>query len=117
MKWCVLRCRCTPERKGVEVLANKTGLAQKAGGLLSDLKVYWKIPMPGRYMTFKEIAAYAGGGIGAYFLIYMGGQLAVNINNMIVGGAIGLSPTHMYILYVICNTVKYPSDRNQSEYD
>ena len=108
MKWCVLRCRCTPERKGVEVLANKTGLAQKAGGLLSDLKVYWKIPMPGRYMTFKEIAAYAGGGIGAYFIIYMGNALVVNINNMIVGGAIGVDPTHMYILYLIATLSNIP---------
>lgn len=108
MKWCVLQYRCTPERKGVEVLANKTGLAQKAGGLLSDLKVYWKIPMPGRYMTFKEIAAYAGGGIGAYFIIYMGSQLIVSINNMIVGSAIGVSPTHMYVLYIISTIANIP---------
>ena len=96
------------KRKGVEVLANKTSLAQKAGGLLSDLKVYWKIPMPGRYMTFKEIAAYAGGGIGAYFIIYMGSQLIVSINNMIVGSAIGVSPTHMYVLYIISTIANIP---------
>lgn len=89
-------------------MSGKTGLVQKAGGLLSDLKVYWKIPMPGRYMTFKEIAAYAGGGIGAYFIIYMGNQLVVNINNMIVGGAIGVSPTHMYILYLIATIANIP---------
>lgn len=89
-------------------MANKTGLAQKAGSLLSDLRVYWKIPMPGRYMTFKEIAAYAGGGIGAYFIIYMGNALVVNINNMIVGGAIGVSPTHMYILYLIATMANIP---------
>ncbi len=89
-------------------MSNKTSLAQKAGGLLSDLKVYWKIPMPGRYMTFKEIAAYAGGGIGAYFIIYMGNALVVNINNMIVGGAIGVDPTHMYILYLIATLANIP---------
>ncbi len=64
--------------------------------------------MPGRYMTFKEIAAYAGGGIGAYFIISMGGALAVNINNMIVGGAIGVDPTHMYILYLIATLANIP---------
>ncbi|MBP3938286.1 MAG: MFS transporter [Clostridia bacterium] len=64
--------------------------------------------MPGRYMTFKEIAAYAGGGIGAYFIIYMGHQLVVTINNMIVGGAIGVSPTHMYILYLIATIANIP---------
>ena len=46
-------------------------MANKINTILSDARTYWKIPMPGRYMTFKEIAAYAGGGIGAYFLIYM----------------------------------------------
>jgi len=83
-------------------------MANKINTILSDARTYWKIPMPGRYMTFKEIAAYAGGGIGAYFIIYMGGQLAVNINNMIVGGAIGLSPTHMYILYIIATLSNIP---------
>lgn len=101
-------CVHTKNLKGVEVLANKTGLAQKAGGLLSDLKVYWNNPMPGRYMTFKEIAAYAGGGIGAYFIIYMGSQLIVSINNMIVGSAIGVSPTHMYVLYIISTIANIP---------
>lgn len=64
--------------------------------------------MPGRYMTFKEIAAYAGGGIGAYFIIYMGSQLIVSINNMIVGSAIGVSPTHMYVLYIISTIANIP---------
>lgn len=83
-------------------------MVNKAKSILSDARVYWNLPMPGRYMTFKEIAAYAGGGIGAYFIIYMGGQLAVNINNMIVGGAIGVSPTHMYILYIIATLANIP---------
>ncbi len=94
--------RASKNKKGVE------NLISKAKNLLSDLRVYWKIPMPGRYMTFKEIAAYAGGGIGAYFIIFMGNQLVVNINNMIVGGAIGVSPTHMYILYLIATIANIP---------
>ena len=83
-------------------------MTQKVKGLLSDFRMFWNVPMPGRYMTFKDIAAYAGGGIGAYFLIYMGNQLVVTINNMIVGGAIGVSPTHMYILYIITTLANIP---------
>ena len=82
-------------------MANNSSIVGKAQGFVDNIKTYWNIPMPGRYMNFKEIAAYAGGGIGAYFLISMGNQLIVNTNNMIVGAAIGLSPTHMYILYII----------------
>ncbi len=83
-------------------------MAQNLKAKINDLRTYWKIPMPGRYMTFKEIAAYAGGGIGAYFLIAMGNQLLVNTNNLIVGAAIGISPTHMYILYIIATLANIP---------
>ncbi|MBQ6874580.1 MAG: MFS transporter [Clostridia bacterium] len=83
-------------------------MIDKAKAFLSDLRVYWNLPMPGRYMAFKEIAAYAGGGIGAYFLIFMGKQLVVTTSNMIVGGAIGVSPTHMYVLYIIATLANLP---------
>lgn len=83
-------------------------LIQNLKSKASDVRVYWNIPIPGRYMTFKEIAAYAGGGIGAYFLIAMGSNLLVNAQNMIVGGAIGISPTHMYLLYIIATLVNIP---------
>lgn len=86
-------------------------LSNQVAGLKSkliDLRTYWNIPMPGRYMTFKEIASYAGGGIGAYFLIYMGNQLTLNTNNMVIGDAIGVAPTHMYILYIIATLVNIP---------
>ena len=83
-------------------------LTQTVKSKISDFQVYWKIPMPGRYMTFKEIFAYAGGGIGAYFLIYMGNQLMLSTNNMVVGDAIGIAPTHMYILYIIATIASIP---------
>ncbi|MBR6530943.1 MAG: MFS transporter, partial [Clostridia bacterium] len=38
----------------------------------------------------------------------MGSQLIVSINNMIVGDAIGVSPTHMYILYIISTIANIP---------
>ncbi len=83
-------------------------LKNKVTDGVSKVKTYWKTPMAGRYMTFKEIAAYSGGGIGAYFIITMGNALLVNINNMIVGGAIGLDPTHMYVLYLIATISNIP---------
>ena len=58
--------------------------------------------------TFKEIAAYSFGGIGAYFIITMGTNLLVNTTNMIVGGAIGVAPTDMYILYIISTLANIP---------
>ncbi|MCH5191028.1 MAG: MFS transporter [Oscillospiraceae bacterium] len=83
-------------------------LVQKAKGTLSDIKTYWNIPMPRRYMTFKEILAYSGGGIGAYFIIQLGSTLLVGTQNVIVGNAIGVAPTDMYLLYIISTLANIP---------
>ena len=59
-------------------------------------------------MNFKEIAAYAVGGIGSYFIISMGMALLVSTTNMIVGGAIGIAPMDMYVLYLISTLANIP---------
>ena len=84
------------------------GKIQQAGVLLKKVKTYWRHPMPGRYMPFREIAAYAGGGIGAYFVITVASVLIVSATNMIVGGAIGVAPTDMYVLYLIATIANIP---------
>ncbi len=83
-------------------------LVQTAKGIVSDVKTYWNIPKPHRYMTFKEIVAYAGGGIGAYFIIQLGSTLLVGTQNAIVQSAIGVAPNHMYILYLISTLANIP---------
>ena len=76
---------------------------------LSDAKVYWNRPMPGRYMPFKEIFAYSFGGIGAFFLIYCVQQLTLSTTNAIIGNAIGISPTKVYVIYAISILVSFPA--------
>ena len=73
-----------------------------------DVKTYWKVPPKGKYMTFKEIGAYAFGGIGAYFLIQLGSTLIVSTTNIIVSTAIGVSPSHSYIIYLIATILNVP---------
>lgn len=77
--------------------------------MLSDARVYWKRPMPGRYMPFKEIFAYSFGGIGIYFLIYCVQQLMLSTTNVIIGNAIGISPTIMYVIYVVSIIISFPA--------
>lgn len=89
-------------------MANNSGIKQTATGLINNIRFYWKEPPKGRYMNFKEVAAYSVGGIGAYFIITLGTNLLVNTTNMIVGGAIGISPTDMYILYLIATLANIP---------
>lgn len=76
---------------------------------LSDAKLYWKRPMPGRYMPFKEIFAYSFGGIGAFFLIYCVQQLTLSTTNTIIGNAIGISPTKVYVIYAISILISFPA--------
>lgn len=83
-------------------------LKQKVTGIVDNVKYYWKEPPKGRYMSFKEIIAYSFGGIGAYFLITLGVNLLVSTTNMIVGGAIGVAPTDMYLLYIISTLANIP---------
>lgn len=89
-------------------MANSAETKQKITGLIDNVRFYWKEPPKGRFMSFKEIAAYSFGGIGAYFIITLGMNLAVNTTNMIVGGAIGIAPTDMYILYLIATLANIP---------
>ena len=86
----------------------KTGIIEQVTGLFNNVKYYWKEPPKGKYMSFKEIAAYSFGGIGAYFIIQLGSTLIVGTTNMIIGGAIGVAPTDMYILYLISTFLNIP---------
>ena len=86
----------------------KTGIIEQATNLFNNVKYYWKEPPKGKYMSFKEIAAYSFGGIGAYFIIQLGSTLIVGTTNMIIGGAIGVAPTDMYILYLISTFLNIP---------
>ena len=76
-------------------------IKQMAVDGISKVKTYWKTPMAGRYMTFKEIAAYSGGGIGAYMIITMGSACLLSSNNVLLSSALGIGPTDMYIIYLI----------------
>ncbi|MBO5065443.1 MAG: MFS transporter [Clostridia bacterium] len=83
-------------------------LKQKAAEGISKVKTYWKTPMAGRYMNFREIAAYSGGGIGAYMIITMGSACLLSANNVLLSSALGIDPTDMYIMYVIAVLANIP---------
>ena len=83
-------------------------LKQTAQTLLTDVKHYWSKPPAGRYMPFKEIAAYSVGGIGAYFIITVCQALSLSVGNFIIGNAIGIEPTKIYLLYIIAILSSFP---------
>ncbi|MGN0467364.1 MAG: MFS transporter [Acutalibacteraceae bacterium] len=87
---------------------NSTSVKDKATALVDKVKTYWKTPMPNRYMTFREIAAYSGGGIGAYMIITLGTACLLATGNVLISSALGVGATDMYIMYVIAVLANIP---------
>ena len=83
-------------------------LKEKALEGISKVKTYWKTPMAGRYMTFREIAAYSGGGIGAYMIITMGTACLLAANNTLLSSVLGIAPMDLYVMYVIAVLANIP---------
>ena len=83
-------------------------LLQKGTGLLKDVKTYWKTPPQGKYMPFREIAAYSVGGMGAYSIFTMAQALLLSTTNVIIGNTIGIQPMHMYVMYLISVITNIP---------
>ena len=42
------------------------GLFKKLGGYVRNVKTYWKNPMPGYYLSFKEAFYFCLGGMGIF---------------------------------------------------
>lgn len=83
-------------------------LGEKIKTGVSNVRTYWKTPMAGRHMTFREIAAYSGGGIGAYMIITIGMACLLAANNTLLSSTLGVDATDMYIMYVIAVLVNIP---------
>ena len=83
-------------------------LLQKAKDGVSKVRTYWKTPMAGRYMSFREIVAYSGGGIGAYMIITLGTACLLATGNTLISSTLGVDATDMYIMYVIAVLANIP---------
>ena len=83
-------------------------LKQKAADGISMIKKHWKTPMQGRQMPFREIAAYSGGGIGAYMIITMGSACLLATNSTLLSSTLGVDPMDMYIMYVLAVIANIP---------
>lgn len=83
-------------------------LKEKTTGLISNVKSHWKTPAKGRYMSYREIAAYSGGGIGAYMIITMGSACLLAVNSTLLSSTLGVDPMDMYIMYIIAVLANIP---------
>lgn len=83
-------------------------LSKKISGIISDVRHHWNEAPQGRYMPFKEIVSYAGGGIGVKFLVIMAANMVLSATSALIGNTIGIKPVDMYIMYVISVLVNIP---------
>jgi Na+/melibiose symporter-like transporter len=83
-------------------------LTQKVRNGVDMVKTHWKTPPKGRYMNYREIAAYSGGGIGAYMIITLGNACLLAMGNTLISSTLGVGATDMYFLYVIAILINIP---------
>lgn len=83
-------------------------IKDKATGFLTLAKKYWKTPPEGRYMTYKEIASLAGGGIGVRIIVYCFQQMIISTGNTLLGNTIGIDPIPLQIIYIISLLTAFP---------
>lgn len=75
---------------------------------LTAARLYWNTPPLGKYMTYKEIVAYSGGGIGVYFITTIVTSLIVSTTNSILASGIGIDYDDLYIIYIVATIVGIP---------
>ncbi len=83
-------------------------LLDKAKNIVSDIFTYWDKPAAGKYVPYKGIFGYSVGGIGAYLIITLGTACLLSANNTLLTMTLGVKPTHVYIMYVICVLANIP---------
>ncbi len=69
---------------------------------------YWKAPAPGRYMPFKEIAAYGVGGMGIHFMISFLNCAFAPLILMIMYGLTPMHATTITVIVAVINLVIMP---------
>ena len=83
-------------------------IKEKISGIFSTAKKHWKIPPQGRYMTYKEIASLAGGGIGVRIITYCFQQMTISTGNTLLGNTIGIDPMALQAIYMISLLTAFP---------
>ena len=81
------------------------------GAMISDVKNHWKKPADGKYISYKEFAAYSVGGIGVNTINSLFGYVVLSANCLLIGSAYGIKPTHLAYLSIIMgiiNLIKTP---------
>ncbi len=83
-------------------------LITKAKDAAEKARLYWRTPPLGNFMTYKEVASLAGGGIGVKFILTFVQGVLVCVGNAFLGNTIGIKPDPMYAIYLISVLASFP---------
>ncbi|MBR2732148.1 MAG: MFS transporter [Clostridia bacterium] len=75
---------------------------------LSDVRVYWKKPLKGRYMPFREITAYSVGGIGVYCIKMIATTIIISATNVVLSNVTGIPPRHLLLIQYLITITGIP---------
>ena len=80
-------------------------LGAKVKDLVSSVKTHWTTPPEGRYVPYKEIAAYSVGGIGVKFVIYTAWYIGLSATSLLAGSALVLKNGDLVKLTMIATVI------------
>lgn len=83
-------------------------IKEKAVSICDDVRVYWKKPPMGRYMSFREIVSLAIGGLGIQFVVFCTQNMIISIGNTLISNTIGIAPKPLYIIYILSVLLSFP---------
>ena len=83
----------------------KNGIIAKAKGFIGSIPKNWNTPPEGRYISYKEFAAYSFGGIGVNTINSLMSYIGLAATCLLVGSAYGIKPVHLGWMSVFVNII------------
>lgn len=86
-------------------------MLEKIKQIPGEIKTHWRSSAEGKYIPYREFAAYSFGGIGVNTINSLFGYAALSANCLLMGSAYGIKPTHlayMNVIMGILNLIKTP---------
>lgn len=80
-------------------------LFKKVSGAVGGIKTHWNTPKEGNYVPYKEVVAFSAGGVGVKTVNAMVAQIAMSVTCLLIASVYQLSPSNIFILFVISNII------------
>ncbi len=86
-------------------METKTGIIQKAKGIIEEITLYWNNPRPGEYVTYKEITMLSIGWLAQYFVVQF--TIGFGVGNEFTGATLGMNNKELLIMGYVCQIIGY----------